>query len=373
MRWRPHFGELTSERRELVKIGALTLAVAGIMAGIWLVRGGFDLSEVLRVGRYAPSRSFVEQTVPDPVLSEDYGHDGQQFYVLASVLPDLPAAEGHVDDLQYRSRRILYPLVLSPFGEGPPMIWAMLAVNLLAVGAAGAGVGRLAQRCGLSPYSGLAVAVTPAMLESTVGGLADAVAFAFAVWGVVLWRRQVWGAAVLLALAALARETTLVVAAACLVTAPRGRRLPALIPLGAVAAWSAVVAVWLPPTGQANVVARFIVMPFEAWAEVGFTSLSVVLATALMFASVLAAVELRRDLPALAMWLVLDAALFVVVNITILDRPLNAARVAPLAVPAAALAYAHYHRRMAAGAAAPAARAGPDDDFEAEGPVRTAT
>jgi hypothetical protein len=72
-------------------------------------------------------------------------------------------------------------------------------------------------------------------------------------------------------------------------------------------------------------------------------------------------------------WLVLDAALFVVVNITILDRPLNAARVAPLAVPAATLAYAHFHRRMDAGRGAPTARTGSHGDGESGGPLPAAT
>ena len=49
----------------------------------------------------------------DNVLVGTYGHDGQQFYVIAKSIPDLQQADGHVDRLRYRARRILFPLVVA--------------------------------------------------------------------------------------------------------------------------------------------------------------------------------------------------------------------------------------------------------------------
>jgi hypothetical protein len=77
-----------------------------------------DPTTSLRVGRYSASREFIERDFPDPVLTDDYGHDGQQFYVLAATFPDLADAQDNIDRLRYRARRILLPALVSPMPRG---------------------------------------------------------------------------------------------------------------------------------------------------------------------------------------------------------------------------------------------------------------
>lgn len=338
--------ERTRRRRVDLAVFVLCVVVVGVPAWRALAAADLDPSALLRVGRYAASREFVERDLPDPVLTEDYGHDGQQFYVLAAVFPDLESAQGDVDKLRYRARRVLLPALVSPAPDGAALVWAMLGVNLAAVGAAGVGVAHLARRLGVTPWIGLVVAVTPAMVESVEGSLGDALAFALAVWGVVVWRRAPWLAAGLFLLAALSRETALVAALACLLVAPRGRRLPLLAPIVAFAGWTAVVSLWLPPTpgaNSSNLVQDALVQfdwPFRAWFEVGLTSDAVLLGAVLLAISLAAAWVLRDRLPELSLWLLADGALLIVSNVAVVGRAQNFSRVAPLAVSAIALAVA---------------------------------
>ena len=321
----------------------LAVIVVAIPAWQALSANDMDPTALLRVGRYAASRSFVEQDLPDPVLTEDYGHDGQQFYVLSGTFPDLESAQGHVDKLRYRARRVLLPAIVSPVPRGEPLIWSMLAVNLAAVGAAAVGVGRLARRLGTTPWVGMVVAITPAMVESVEGSLGDALAFALAIWGVVVWRRRPWVAALLFLLAALSRETTLVVPLACLIVAPRSLRVPMATPVAAFLGWVVLVTVWLPPTegaASSNLVGDALTQftaPFRAWIEVGLGSQAVLLGAFLLVVSLACAWLLRARLPELSLWLVADAVLLVVSNEGVVGRAQNFARVAPLALAALAL------------------------------------
>jgi hypothetical protein len=149
-----------------------------------------------------------------------YGHDGQQFYVVARSVTDLQQIDGNVDRPRYRARRILFPLLASAFLAGAPTVWAMFAISLLSVGMAAVAAGRLARRVGGPVWLGLAVALTSALLIGVRASLGDALAFSLALWGVVLWRRHLGWAVLLFALAARTRETTLVVPAACFLLAP---------------------------------------------------------------------------------------------------------------------------------------------------------
>ena len=55
----------------------------------------------------------VERDIADPVLVSTFGHDGQQFYVVARTFPNLQDADGHVDRLKYRARRVLFPALVA--------------------------------------------------------------------------------------------------------------------------------------------------------------------------------------------------------------------------------------------------------------------
>ena len=321
--------------------------------GLLVQREG-DVSALLNVGDRAPSRPVVERDFVEPVVIPGLGHDGQQFYVIARAIPALETAAGHVDRVRYRARRILFPLAVAPFPAGPPTVWAMVSVNLLAVGLTAVGLGRLASRVGLSPLLGTFAGLSPALLVSTRATLADASAFALALWGLVLWRRRPWWAALLLALAALAREHTLVVPLVCgavaLSSKGQGRTaaplLPLAVPFAVYATWSGLVALWLPDYGSeagAGPVTDTLALldpPFRPWLEIGLAHPTVVFGAVLVAGSVVAAAVLRARFPELALWLLADAALLLLSTPEVSAQPLNYSRAAPLAVPALAMALA---------------------------------
>ena len=184
------------------------------------------------------------------------------------------------------------------------------------------------------------------MIESVEGSLADAPAFSFAVWGAVVWRRRPWLAAVLFLLAALGRETTLVVPLACALVAPKGLRVPMIAPLAAFAAWVVTVSVWLPAAPDAsssNLIEDALLQfdwPFAAWAKVGFDTKAVFLGTTLVLAALAAAQMLRDRLPELSLWLLAETGLLIVANDGVVTRAQNFARVAPLAMATFALSVA---------------------------------
>lgn len=347
-----------------VLVFLLAFVIAGALAVPPLAANGFDVTALLRVGGVSASRSFVEEDFDDPVLTEDAGHDGQQFYVIAATFPHLADAQGHVDKLRYRGRRILFPALVSALPRGAPLAWGMLAVNLAAVGAAAVAVGRLASRLGANRWLGLSVAVTPAMVDSVQGVLGDATAFAFAVWGVVVWRRRPWLGAALFLAAALARETSLVVPLACALVATGRDRIPPLAAIGGWIGWAAFCTWWLPATPGASSnnmfrdVAMQLEVPFSEWWRQGLTSPSIVLGAVLLVGSLAAAWTLRRRLPEVSLWLLADLVVLVTADAGIVDRPFNFARVVPMAVPAIALAFG-VARSGGTGATGAATYAGP--------------
>jgi hypothetical protein len=320
------------------------MALAAALVLPALFEHGGNPTVYLRVGRDSSSRPYVERAFPHPVLVSDYGHDGQQFYVVASTFPHPLDAIPYVDHIRYRFRRILFPLLVSPFRRGPPLVWAMFAVNLLAIGAAAIALGRLVERVRGPAWLGALAGLSPALIESLQGSLGDALAFALVLWAVVTWRRSIVTAVVLFTLAALTRETTLVVAAACFVVGTGRQRRWLVVPVALWVLWAVIITVWLPSSagpgssllmgdGQSQ-----LTWPFHAWFQLGLSSQSSELGLMLLIASLAAAWQLRRVLPEVSVWLLFDAALLVASNIGVAERPLNLARIAPMALPGLLLA-----------------------------------
>ena len=330
-------------RRELL-VGLAAMFVAAAIVVPQVIAHDGDVSALLRVGRYSASRPYVERDFADPPLTEDYGHDGKQFYVLAATFPHARDAIPYVDRIRYRFRRVLFPALVSPAPAGAPLVWTMFAVNLLAIGAAAMALARLSTRLGGSAWLGLLAGLDPALVESLQGSLADGLAVALALWGVVLWRRHIGWAVLLFTLAAFSRETTLVAAAACFVVGDSRQRRWLLIPPAAFLGWMAAVSIWLPATpgsGRGNIIQDAtgeLTIPFRAWLHIGLGAPAIVLGLALLGASLVAAWMLRRRLPEVAVWVLFDAALLVCSDEGVAERPLNLARVAAMALPAIGLA-----------------------------------
>ena len=147
------------------------------------------------------------------------GFDGQFFY--RNAAKPLSAAEREVgveyDLPALRSSRIGYSFLawLGSAGNVDVLPWSLLAINVLAAGALGAAGGALVQHLGRHAAWGLVLVLWPGFAYTLSFDLAELVASAFAVGGLLAAARQRWLlAASLLVAATLTRETALIYAAA---------------------------------------------------------------------------------------------------------------------------------------------------------------
>ncbi len=327
----------------------ITIAVASILIvvlptiNVLIVNDG-DPTALLRVGSDAISRPTIEEDFDDPVLVKGWGHDGQQYYVIARSLPDVEAADGKVDRLLYRVRRVLLPAMVSPLPDGAPLVWGMLAVNCAAVGMAGIALARIAARLGVSPWVGITVGLSPALLVTVEASLADPLALALALWGVVVWRRHLGWAAVIFTLAALARETLLVVPLACLLAAStRRQRLVLLTPFVSYAVWILLTGLFIHPsdTGSAAPLGdalRHFDVPFRAIVLDGLTGDSAVIGLGLFACSLLAARILWDRQRELGWWLLIDGVLLVCASTAVVSDTMSLTRLTALGLPGLVLA-----------------------------------
>lgn len=196
-------------------MAALLLALA--YAGALLVRADGDASLLVHA---APPWTSAELARPSlTVQPAEDGFDGQFFYRgAAAPLSTVERVEGVQYDLPaLRASRVGYSaLAWTASGGDPDLLpWSLLAVNVVAAGVLGATAGALAQHLGRHAAWGFALVLWPGFAYSLSLDTAELVASAFAVGGLVAVARRRWTpAALLLAAAALTRETALVYGAA---------------------------------------------------------------------------------------------------------------------------------------------------------------
>lgn len=196
-----------------------------------------------------PTTEFAEERLGDVFLRAGQGHDGKFFFVQANdpwVLdPDTNAQA--LDRPLYRSQRMLYPLLAGGFGLFGPgtIVWALLVVNLVAMGAGTLITAQIARDMGGSPWWGLAFALNVGFVsELNIAG-AGVVAAVAAFWAVLMFIRDRVGAGIgLLVAAVLAREAMLIAVAgiALWLWLERRRKTAAIVaalPAMAVGFWAA--------------------------------------------------------------------------------------------------------------------------------------
>ena len=223
------------------------VVAAVLLALVWPLMwagGQGNVDALLGAGDDGPSRAFIERDIPDLAPLAGVGHDGQQFYAIARH-PFDPAATGDaVQPQAYRYRRILYPLLagLAAPGGGRPLIGAFFLLSLVGVAL---GAAALARMPGGPRWLPLAAALSPAVITSLTLSLSDALGSGLALVAIAAASRRRWALAVVAAtLAALTRETFLVVALGLLFAPgmPRPWRLLSLAaPITAVGGWM----IWL--------------------------------------------------------------------------------------------------------------------------------
>jgi hypothetical protein len=145
------------------------------------------------------------------------GHDGKYFFVQAHdpLLLEGKLLAKYLDPPAYRAQRMLYPLLAAPalLGGEWALVWALIVVNLAAIGLGSWATSRLAVRMGVSSGWGLAFALNPGVLFEVVIDSSGALAWALALAGLAaLQVGRPRSASLALAGAALARETMLIVA-----------------------------------------------------------------------------------------------------------------------------------------------------------------
>lgn len=324
-------------RIERTSVFAAAIAVVFCVVLSIFDMGGWDPTRLLRVGEQAASREFVTADIEETTLVPGWGHDGQANYVLAAVLPDLSAAETHVDSVTYRARRIVYPALLAPVPTGMPLAVAMWVLNLAAVAVAAGFVAAEARRLNAHWLAGALVGATPAFLASALLGLGDALALAFGIAGLWVWRtdRSAAVAISLLTLAALTRETTLVIPAALFLTDRRGLRLSLLIPPAVVGAWIVALGLWI---GDGDKSAAQFRAPFAGWFDPRTNSSEVVVVAVLVVGSLLTARRLWTIERAWSLVIAFEAVVLVCLDQAVLFHPLNLGRVAAWVLPFAVVA-----------------------------------
>jgi hypothetical protein len=187
---------------------AVRTAVLGcVLAGALFALGILEPSRLLAAGDTGPSRDLVVRHFPDVELVDGVGYDGQQFYAIAAELPDLHAAEEHLDDPRYRLLRILAPLLASVMPDGDATVLALLALNIVGLALAVWGLAALCEATGRRPSLGW-LALVPTFLPIFLT-VVDPLATGLALAGLALLvRGDLWPATAMFAAGCLTREGT---------------------------------------------------------------------------------------------------------------------------------------------------------------------
>jgi hypothetical protein len=255
-----------TEERSLTRVGlwrrldspgwaaAVTAAVVLVFVVVRLLANGGDVSAFVVAG----DRFVDPRTAPgEPTVYEDSsGYDGTFVYRLAlDPFTDQQVAHGiTLDNPPYRQQRIFLPLMawLTDAATPLPLPLILVLVNALALVGAGWFGARFAQAYGWHAILGVLLAISPGLLIGLARDLNEPLAWLGLLAGLWWWREGRYPlAAAAFSVAALTRETTLVVVAGLgawqLVALARGgrnelrRRLPRLlwllVPLAGELAW----------------------------------------------------------------------------------------------------------------------------------------
>ena len=236
--------------RKVVAIGLVALFVGVLLCIRPLMMSDGDPSFFVAVGEDSgATRQYAEERLGEVWLRSDLGHDGRFFFVQANdpwVLQ--PEANAEVLDRPlYRSQRMFYPLIASGAGTlGPEaIVWGMLIINLVGITLGSIAASSIAISMGMSHWWGLAFALNLGFVSELYIGGAGIIAATAAFGAVALvLRKQIGWATLLLTVAALSREVTLIVAVGIAWWLWRRQRqvkhaaLTIVVPVMFVAAWA---------------------------------------------------------------------------------------------------------------------------------------
>jgi hypothetical protein len=237
------------------KTWIVVLAIAAIYAGscaLLLSRRHWDISRFVVAGGAEVDAS----RVPPGLTVVENAYDGAAFYRLAidPLTIEKTAFGIPLDNPPYRQQRIVYPLLvhLLSFGHVEWIPALLVAVNFIAVLVMTFGAVHLARVFAIADWWGAMPALYAGFLIAFSRDTAEIVAWAFGVWAIVSVSRSAFtSATILLVCAALARESTLILAVGILAETiadrvrSRPRRVPwsvAVAPICVYIAWQFVLA-----------------------------------------------------------------------------------------------------------------------------------
>ena len=194
------------------------------------------------------------------------GYDGQFAYYIAR---DPARSPDCLDAPAYRLQRILLPALgrALSLGYAPLLPWVFVGANLIALVSSTALLEDLLRQARVSRWYALTYGLFPGVFMAVRLSTTEALAYGLVVGALWLAKRERWmGTAILLALAALAKETTLLCAAGVVLFLLRERRWRSAALLTAIVAapffaWQIALLIWLgrPGVGSGGALAT----PFE--------------------------------------------------------------------------------------------------------------
>ena len=315
----------------------LTVALAAVWPVLW-VRQHKSITALLALGRAGgPSVQATLRDLPHAFVFPNGGHDGRFFYVIARH-PFSFTHNAHLLDVPaYRYRRILFPALAGGLAHhgGTALIWAFVIVSLL-----GVAIGAFAMtRFPHAPiWLPLTVAADPGVIAAQFITLSDALATGLVLASFALMFRRRWGwVTVLLVLAALTRETTLLAAfsLACWPKLPtRARVVVAGVPTAVLAAWALFVAGATHSSAVQAPDGGLFTFPLAGWVH-GVSGLDLAISAAVALLLLLALVLPRRVPLAFPLYFAVNLLMLLCSTNAIAFAWIDATRVVAPAVPLA--------------------------------------
>ncbi len=271
-----------------LRVAMLVLVLHGAWIGAYLA-AGHEARDFIKIGVRFLERSHASKRIRfDPTYRypanhagpQGTGYDGQFAYYMAL---DLPKARYYMDVPAYRYTRLLYPLIATglALGSATAIPYALILVNWLAIGGGTLALAAWLRRRRAPPAVALLFGLSPGIVIGLQRDLSEPLAYALvaaAIWTLDFApRRRLVGASVLFALAALARQTTVVFplvygigmllganprsSSTIRANAPRAVGFMACS-IGPIVAYTAAVSAWLGPGASSNL---FEPVPFRGF------------------------------------------------------------------------------------------------------------
>jgi hypothetical protein len=194
--------------------GVAAAALAGLAVAAAAHPHGGDLSALVRMSAQPPLGPDARARDPSFRELQRNSYDGQFYWAIGADPLAVGSVHPHLDDPPYRYGHPLYSwlALLASGGRVQALPEGLVAVGLLSMLVAGVAAALLAVAVGRSPWWGLAAALNPGLLIAAMNDLAEPLAAALLLLGLLAYVHRRWGAAIAaFALGSLAKEPLLLV------------------------------------------------------------------------------------------------------------------------------------------------------------------